>query len=505
MTSRELDEMQDYLSNAISRLDVGRLPSGYEAMPFQTVGVDSMLAKYEAWKLDNKKPCVLLGDEMGLGKTWQVLMFMNEVRPLKTLVIAPKSLTYNWQNESNRLLMHGMKSDEMLGIGSLSFCDVSQPFLIVSYEVAARHAKLLASVHWDLIVLDEAHYIKNTSTKRFKGVQLLVKDRSQFLIFATGTPIVNYPIELFPLLHLLDPLRWYSVGNFESRYVWTGARKAQGRNLQELNGILRETCMIRRLKKEVLPDLPAVRRQVIEFPSDGMEELLESERQMYDGRNRGSSTDELAEIIMAVNASGAVEGETDWDAIIETLKCNKKYFFEEMSLMRHRIALAKLPQCLEHIEDVLESHQNGEKLIIFAHHTDVISQTQSFINDYFKMVGKPYTCETMTGADSDRDRQSIVDRFQAEENPKVLICGLKVGGLGYTMTKAHHVIFIEIDWVPGVIAQAEARVDRIGQISKVLVQHLVLKNSMDAVMSKRIIIKQKGINLSINKTRQGLY
>ena len=463
------------------------VPSEKELFPFQTTGVSEIL----------RRKNVLLADEMGLGKTIEILCAINTIKPKRVLVVCPKSLTYNWRNEARDwLLTHTL--DEDFCIGTPSFCDPSQDFLIASYEVVAQYAAVLKSQPWDWIILDEAHYIKNPSTKRFRGTkELITHFPDAKIIFATGTPIVNYPIELFPLLNLLDPARWSSSAAFERRYTYGGARRAYGRNLPELQSVLRESVMIRRLKKEVLPELPTKRRQVIEFPSDGFDELLAEEMKIFEGSKRkSSSVDMLTERILEMNAAGAVEGETDWSSIIDELKYDKHYFFEEMARVRHLVAQAKLPFIFSHIDDVLESHKNGEKLVVFAHHKDILHEIAHHIQEF---LNDNNSVEILEGATQLEARQGAVDKFQKQEFPKVLVCGLKVAGHGYNMTRADHVIFAELDWVPGVITQAEDRLHRIGQENKILVQHLTIQNSLDSYMAKKIVAKQKQINKTINR------
>jgi len=492
-----------------------RLPPDIELRQYQQIGVEEILYRKN----------VLLGDDMGLGKTIQVLAALNIARPSNVLIVCPKSLCWNWFEESKRILLDDWQLDEMFTVGSIDYIDTKRRLLIVSYETVARFSAVLGATKWDWIVFDEFHYVKNVSSKRYKGVaklvesqriltkrndgELAVNEKGQHIVEhdakilgLTGSPIVNFVRELFPLINLLDKKTWWSPSAFLKRYT-SGDRNGNrnyGRNQAELQKILRESIMIRRLKKDVLPELPAKQRQVIEFPSDGLEDLLEEEKKIFEGRSR-NKVDELADIIMEVNASGVVEGEINWEEIIKDLKYDKHYFFEEMARVRHLVALAKLPMVKEHIQDVLESHENGEKLVVFAHHRDVIEELTEFINKwYFENKSLTNACVSIYGGShTDYEKQQVMNQFQSGDTLKCIVGGLKVIGHGFNMTRAAHCIFAELDWVPSTITQAEDRLHRFGQQEKILVQHLTLKNSMDALMAKKIINKQKQMNKVLNR------
>jgi SWI/SNF-related matrix-associated actin-dependent regulator 1 of chromatin subfamily A len=496
-----------------------KVPRDIELRQYQQIGVEEILLRKN----------VLLGDDMGLGKTAQVIVALNTVCPSNVLIVCPKSLCWNWFEEFKHFAtdLEYWQLDETFTVGSIDYIDTSRRLLIVSYETVARFAIALGAVKWSWLVFDEFHYIKNVSSKRYKGVVKLVEsqtvkaknsDGSPYLdekgfqvieheakiLGLTGSPIVNFVRELFPLINILDKKTWWSASNFLKEFTMrdrNGARN-YARNGAKLQQILRETIMIRRLKKDVLPELPAKQRQVIEFPSDDLTDLLDEEKKIFEGRNR-SKIDDIADKIMEINASGVVEGEINWEELIKDLKYDKHYFFEEMARVRHLVALAKLPQVKEHIEDVLESHENGEKLVIFAHHRDVIEELQSDVNNwYFKERNLKNACTAIYGGShGDYEKQQVINEFQNGLDLRVIVGGLKVIGHGFNMTRSRHCIFAEFDWVPSTITQAEDRLHRFGQEFKILVQHLTLKNSMDALMAKRCINKQKQMDKVLNREK----
>lgn len=474
------------------------LPDDIELFPYQTENTLQILKWFAAGQN------AFLGDEMGLGKTFVALATMNSMVPFleSILIVCPRSIVYNWRNEANKVLVN-RSINEMFCIGTPAFIDINQNFLICSYEVMAEMWPILAHKQWSMIVFDEFHVIKNTGTKRYKGLKKFVDtQKSARILGMTGTPIVNYPIELWPLLNILDRERWNSLARFEHDFTFGGTKRAYVRNPARLQKILRETILLRHMKKEVMPDLPPVRRKIIEFDTNdkGVLDLLEEEMNLWQGKNK-KPIDALTDYIMDMNSRGGMESEEDFAHFVEGMKYNKKVFFEQMSRIRHEIAWAKMPQVKEHLTNVIESHENGEKFLVFAHHNDIIAELNKFINETYFMLGKGKgRCTTMTGVTSIAERQDMVDDFQTKDDVRCIVGNLKVIGLGFNITRADHGIFVERDWVPSVLNQAEARMQRIGSTAeKILVEHLVLNNSLDAYMVKKVVAKQKQIDKTINK------
>jgi len=297
--------------------------------------------------------------------------------------------------------------------------------------------------------------------------------RAKRKIMLTGTPIVNRPNELHPLIAYLDPARWSNYMTYAKRYcdaheeqvsrykrVWifSGANEA---NLPELQETLRGSIMIRRLKTDVLTELPRKMRQVIEVPATKeMAGLVKAEQLAYDG-------DEDAEI--------------DSDEM--------KVRFEEMARIRHDLAVAKVPFIVEHVKEMMEE---TDKIVIMAHHHDV----QDALIEALGPVAVLHR-----GGLSEKQKQAAVDRFQNDPEIKVFVGSIKASGVGITLTAAHTVIFAELDWVPGNISQAEDRCHRIGQTDTVWVQHLVVEGSLDATMANRIIEKQRIMDKALDEKR----
>ncbi len=307
--------------------------------------------------------------------------------------------------------------------------------------------------------------------------------RANRVLLLTGTPILNKPIEVQPLLAALAPEEFGNFMGFAKRYA-AAHQKNIGRrlvwdfsgasNLGELQERLRATVMVRRLKKDVLTELPAKRRQVVVMATNGAAAAVRAEQEAW-SRHESAIEEARADLDLA-HAAG---DKAAYEAAAKRLQLAAKVAFEEISLARHAVAVAKIPHVLEHVDGMLE--EGVEKVILFAHHHDVVDALAAHYGDQ---------AVTLTGQTALEDRQAAVDRFQADPSCKVFIGSITAAGVGLTLTAASHVVFAELDWVPANVSQAEDRAHRIGQHNAVLVQHLVLDGSLDARMAHILVEKQ---------------
>jgi SWI/SNF-related matrix-associated actin-dependent regulator 1 of chromatin subfamily A len=412
-------------------------PIGLEYMPFQQ----------DAIEFGRGKNAVLFGDEPGLGKTIEAIGFLNcrpEIEEL--LIVCPKSLLTNWKRELDKWLISPFVNAKVINYDKLAKLDINRT--------------------WDVVVFDESHYAKSRGTLRSR---LCRQIKARYRLALTGTPVLNRPEELFHQLHLLDPVAWpmSSYKKYTIRYCnahmgkW-GWDVRGASNLDELRELLKP-LMIRRLKKDVLRELPDKRYQIIELPATGLTEDLLRDL-AYARMHIRDIEDTYARDVQKLNSALTVA----WN---------------EMSALRHEIGLAKVAMAIEIIEDSLEG---GGKIVVFAHHRDVIEALRLGLDKYRPAV--------VHGGTYSHVRQWSVDQFQNEPKCRVFIGQIQAAGVGITLTASSHVVFVEYDWTPGVMSQAEDRVHRIGQKESVLVQHLVLEDSMDLHMAKALLRKQKIIN-----------
>jgi SWI/SNF-related matrix-associated actin-dependent regulator 1 of chromatin subfamily A len=448
------------------------VPHGLELYPFQKAGAK--------WITESEN--TLLADEMGLGKTVQVIAACNLLREKRVLIICPATLKSNWAREWKTW----STLERTVGICVGSSWPATE-IVICNYDILARHSAEIRKVKWDMVVFDEAHYMKNPKVQRTKnalgggyGLSRSEGIKAARKVAITGTPIVNRPIEIFPAIHYLDPFAWPSQFDFGKRYCdgkqtrW-GWDFSGATNLEELQFRLRSRLMIRRLKSEVLKDLPPKTRQIIEIdPDTALRKELKAEKKIMSGLLNFlglSSEDEIRP--------------DDYEKVVEYLSNGKKVFFEDLSTMRKEVALRKVPFVVEHLAECLEAG----KVVCFAHHMEVVKKISEAFQD---------RCVVITGSTSMRERNEAVKRFQESPEIDLFIGNIQAAGVGITLTASNHVVFAELDWVPGNVSQAEDRCHRIGAKGNVLVQHLVMSGSLDAVMAKAIVAKQQNIKSALD-------
>ena len=420
-------------------------PSGFSYLPYQIAGVEFLK--------EHKK--ALLADQPGLGKSCITIGLINECPEIwNVLILCPASLRLNWEQELQKWLIDD--------IGRIE---------VVSYDSAWREQNFsrLSSENWDLIVMDEAQYVKDGKSKRSMAAQSLAISVPR-VVLLTGTPVDNVPSDLFPLLHTLRPKMFPDFTQFAIRYCGAFLQeiKVRGRtkkvwntsgssNEEELQDILRSTLMIRRLKKDVLPQLPKKIRQIIEI--ENAEKAVKAEDKTWK----------------------SVCKEVGYAEALKQLEDGAGVAFNAMAGVRKEVALAKVPYVLDFVENLLKSI---DKLIIFAHHRDVVSALMEGLSTYNPVK--------LVGGMSEADKNKSVEKFQNDPSVRIFVGNIRAAGVGLTLTASSTVIFAEIVSVPAQMSQAEDRAARIGSTANsVLIYHLVLQGSLDVHFVKRLVEKQK--------------
>jgi SWI/SNF-related matrix-associated actin-dependent regulator 1 of chromatin subfamily A len=456
-------------------------PDGLAYLPYQRAGIAFALSAFASGKRG-----ILLGDEMGLGKTIQAIGIINADATIhRVLVICPASLKLNWQREACRWLVRSLQ------VGIVDSKKVPETaVVIVNYDLVKKHRAALSATNWDLLLVDEAHFLKNPKAQRSKLILGSKEEQAipaKRRVYMTGTPICNRPKEIFGLINSLDPTTWSNFFSFGKRYCGAthngfGWDFNGASNLDELQHKLRSTIMVRRLKKDVLTELPAKRRQVIELPcAKTVGALIDAQLAMAD-----KIEEQLLEARVRVQLAKVSEDPSEYVMAVHELQEGTKAAFEEGAELAHKVALAKIPFVVDHVKNAIEEG----KVILFAHHLDVIAQLAAAFGD---------AAVTVTGEVGCEDRQKAVDRFQTDESCRVFIGGLKAAGVGLTLTASSQVVFAELDWVPANMCQAEDRAHRIGQKDSVLSQLLVLQGSLDAHIARTLVKKMAVIEAALDK------
>ncbi len=431
--------------------------SGKESLPFQNAGIH----------IGGELPVFLLADEQGLGKTIQAIgiarfIIAQKGAAARVLIISTASIKLNWKREFAEWGQPDVKIQVLQGSRSCVIGDAQ--VVVVNYDLLTKLYDELARP-WDVVIGDEAHYLKNMKSKRTRAVlgyreQKGLAKQAEKTVFLTGTPVLNRPIELWPILSKLAPDTIYpyvSYLDFGRRYC-AGYQGGFGWDMsgssreEELNVRLRSTIMVRRLKKDVQKQLPPKQYQVIPLePSKEARKIIRQEGSL-------KLTDAKKQSLKGFDAG-------------------------ELAELRHKLAMAKLPICVQHIEDLLLSL---DKVVVFAYHTAVLKGLYQALEKY-----EPVLLDGSTPAGR---RQDLVDTFQNEADCRVFLGQLQAAGTGITLTAASTVVFVESSWVPGEIAQAVDRCHRIGQKDSVLAHFLVVQGSLEEYMLRTIVDKQRTIN-----------
>jgi len=395
--------------------------------------------------VENKK--FILADDMGLGKTTSTIIAALESGSKKVLIICPATLKINWKREIENY------SDKTVFIAESKNFSTESDFVIINYDIIKNfhdtkkkdESQILAS-NFDLVIVDEAHYIKNATAQRTKLINDIVK-KTERLWLLTGTPMTSRPIDYFNLLSLVDSpvaknwmayaIRYcagyqFKVGN---RKVWNVMGSS---NLEEL----RDRTLgltLRRLKENVL-DLPdkIITPVYLRLKSKQYEEVMGEYYDWYDKNPEESKS-------LTVQ-------------------------FSKLTKVRQIIADEKIAQTIELAENILEQ---DKKVIIFCNFTDSLNK----ITEHF---GK--AAVKLDGSMSKPERQHSVDEFQDNPKVKVFVGNIKAAGVGITLTSAEAVIMNDLSFLPSDHAQAEDRAYRYGQKNNVLVYYPIFENTIEGVI-----------------------
>ena len=416
---------------------------GGTLQPFQWAGV--------RYALDVRR--TFLADEQGLGKTVEALATLEADDAYPAVVICPASLKLNWERETKRWLPHR----EVSVVEGRSAVPHTGEITILNYEIVAAHREELSRLHPKALVVDESHYAKNPQAKRTQAVRRLAGtlDDSALRLALTGTPVLNHADELISQLRVIGRLEDFGSG---ARF----SRQFQGPLTEErLHWHLRRRCFVRRLKSEVLPQLPPKRRVVVPVALDNKREYRLAEEDVISWlREQPLDLSELNARIAA------------------TLRAER---LAQLTTLQRLAARGKLNAALQWIADFLES---GEPLVVFARHVDV----QRAVLERFPDAAH------LLGADAIGERDDAVRAFQRPDGPQLIVCATRVAAQGITLTRASNVAFLELEWTPAMHDQAEDRTHRIGQRDAVTAWYLLAADTIDETMAELVEAKRSHIS-----------
>jgi SWI/SNF-related matrix-associated actin-dependent regulator 1 of chromatin subfamily A len=409
--------------------------------PFQWAGV--------RYALETRR--TFIADEQGLGKTVEALAALEADDAFPAIVVCPASLKLNWQREAEKWLPH---RDVALVSGRGTVAPRAD-ITIVNYEIVASHREELTRRRPRAIVVDESHYCKNPRAKRTHAVRRLANaiPADGLRLALTGTPVLNHAEELIAQLRVIGRLEDFGSG---ARF----ARQFEGAlSEQRLHWHLRRRCFVRRLKVDVLPQLPPKRQVIVPIELDNAKEYELAEKDVI-AWLREQPLD-LAEL----------------DAkIARTLRAKR---LAQLTALQQLAGRGKLTSALGWIHDFLAS---GEPLVVFARHVEVQDAVIERFPDALSLRGR----------DSLPAREAAIASFQAPDGPQLIVCATRVAAQGITLTRASNVAFLEQEWTPAMHDQAEDRCHRIGQRDAVTAWYLLAAETIDETMA-RLIASKRGL------------
>lgn len=399
----------------------------------------------------------ILADDMGLGKTTSTIIAALESGAKKVLIICPASLKINWAREIENY------TDQSIYICEGKNFSSDHDFVIINYDIIKNFHDIkdkensqILNAKFDLIIIDEAHYIKNSQAQRTKLINHFVKNVNRLWLL-TGTPITSRPIDYYNLLSLVEsPVaqNWmaYVIRFCEGYQFRAGQRKVWNVNGASNLDELRERTskqILRRLKTDVL-DLPEkiINPVYLRLKSREYENLMGEYFDWFRNNREESSS-------LTVQ-------------------------FSKLMKVRQVIAEEKVSQTIELAENILEQ---GKKVIIFSNFTEPLKR----IHEHFGKMSV-----YLDGSTTKPARQKAVDDFQDNDKVKVFCGNIKAAGVGITLTSAEVVIFNDLSFVPSDHSQAEDRAYRYGQKNSVLVYYPLFENTIEGAIYD-ILIRKKGI------------
>ena len=478
-----------FVTSVLWLIDDERVPS-YEPLPMPSLTVphNLLVEPYDfqkegiAYAIEHKR-CIM-GDEQGLGKTVEAIGVLTVTQALPALVICPASLKLNWQRELkkfgglNAIILNDNNQRTWQRFFELKKAD-GRPcadVAIVNYESLKKFfvAKIrregrftLKSVDFDArkdlfrsVIIDESHKCKNVQTQQSKFVQGIAVGK-EYILELTGTPVVNNNEDLIQQLRIMGRLEDFGgYAKFMARYC-AGLNKSS--HIKELNYYLRKYCFFRRQKKDVLTQLPAKTRSYLVTEIDNRKEYQAAERDIIKYlRDYQSADDEKVQRTIR----GAV--------------------MVKMGILKQISARGKVEGAKDIIHNIVDG---GQKLIVFCFLKEVV---QALKQEFRHAV-------TVTGDDTTEQKQHAVDRFQNDEDCKLIILNYRSGGTGLTLTAASNVLFVEFPWTAADCVQAEDRAHRNGQKNAVNCVYLLGDKTIDEYMYNLIQTK-KGISDGVTGT-----
>lgn len=458
MTEEERDHATDILQIAEkSNIVIPGLKG--DLYDYQKVGVEFLV---------RNNGNAIIADQPGTGKTAQTIGYILATRQERSLIVCPASVKFSWENEIKKWSkLKSVVIDSKTDIASIPY-DID--VWIINYDILIKHLPQLLKTRFTFMAGDEAHYLKNQRAKRTKAFVAIARTIKSVALL-TGTPMLSRPVELFPLLHIIDPHTWNNWYAFTTRYCeghqgrW-GYDVSGASNLDELKQKI-SRYFIRRLKSDVLKELPPkifIPRPVdMDAVNDKQYKAAEKDLRSFLKQFKGKKDPEVKKMMQAEK-------------------------LVKLNLLREISSMGKLNAAEELIRDILDS---GEKVIVFSSFRFPLTALKQKFDTESVMI---------TGETPEEERGLAVNAFQTDPDIRIFFGGIKSAGVGITLTAAANVVFIDYPWNPADVVQAQDRAHRPGQTAESInVYQLYTPGTIDAFMQALLAEKQELFERLIEK------
>jgi SWI/SNF-related matrix-associated actin-dependent regulator 1 of chromatin subfamily A len=437
---------------------------GVPLFPYQKRGVAFLMRAGRA----------LLADEMGLGKSIQAISALKKLGLGDVLIVCPASLKSNWQKELAKWVQLDSTIIER---------EWAEGINIINYD---RLSKMDKTKHWDLLIADESHALKNSKAIRTKALKEIAKNADRVYLL-TGTPILNRPVELVSQLDILGKLKalggewWFKQTYCDGHQDKWGHWDFSGAsNIDQLKQRM-QPFMLRRTKEEVLKDLPekTVTTLYLDQPEPKAYEAVRQELK----RKLQDSKEGIKGFYRALGGMNDVQRAMYLDGLAQNPQYKQMLGTALASI--ETLKQEAVRQKLLLVGDILDSYKdNNVKCVVFGTHKETIRQ-----------LSEKYENSVYITGDVDPDkRQRAVDKFQEDPSTTFFFGTMRSSGTGLTLTAASNLVFLELDWTPAVHAQSESRIHRIGSQYPVTITYTILKGTIEEDIANALMDKSTVIN-----------
>lgn len=488
------NELRDEAENFAARSKVMTEASRAEKSDIEIKNISGDLMPYQKAGVSyasRAKRC-FIADDMGLGKTLQAIATLeycdqNGDEPFPAIVLCPPNLVLNWSAEFRKWAPHRSVAVVTDRKHFPTTPDEDHEVLVVGYSNVHHWQKLISNCGYKSLVCDESHYLKNKEAQRTRATLKIAKSMHDGLVLClTGTPVTNRPMEYASQLQIIGRIdelggewgfyRRYCAAHKDKfgHWILTGAS-----NLEELNDKLRSICYIRRTKDQVLTELPDVMHDMyyVAMSDKHASEYAKAENDIVE-----FLVERAKEIAKELGKSPKSA------AVLARIKAESNTHLVRISVLRRLAAKAKMEAIKEWVQAQIEA---GEKVVIAAHHRDIVDE-----------IANEFGGLKIQGGMKVEEVEEVKKKFQnlSVSDAPVIVLSIQAAKTGHTLTAAQKVLFVELPWTPADVDQLYSRCHRIGQKGSVMVTYSIASGTVDEDIHGLIQSKREVVNAAVDGT-----